>query len=128
MSNGYYLFWLAELFIGVLVGMCVAKHPSSLRTGLALTLVLGTVAIVELIVVNELKHNLRQGNFVGYVVDGLGFLFPFWSFCLLFAFVGYWLASWASGQLGIGGWQFGIPTLLALVAIYAIVAAIGRMM
>lgn len=44
MSNGYYLFWFVELCIGAIVGASAAKGATSLRAGLAITLLLGTVA------------------------------------------------------------------------------------
>jgi hypothetical protein len=86
------------------------------------------VGIVELIVVSAQKLNRDDGNIVAHVVSVLVFGFVLWGISLFCVYVGYWLAFWVSGRLGIGGWQFGIPTLLAFVAIYAVVAAIGRTM
>jgi hypothetical protein len=135
MSNWYYLFWFVEMCIGAVIGTAARKVGPQSRAGIAVTLLLGALAIVELLTVIELRHNVRHGNIVGYVFAWLVLLLPFWMFCLLFAVVGYWLAFWASRRLGIGGrqlgtagWQFGLSTLLAFVAVYAVVAAIGRMM
>ncbi len=128
MSKLYFLFWFLQLCIGGVVGVSTSKQPSSLRPGLAMTLLFGTLAIVELLVVNELRHNLRSGNIVADVLGGLGFAFPFWTFCLLFACLGYWSAFWISFRLQVDGGHFGKMAFLSFVAIYAVVAAIGRTM
>jgi hypothetical protein len=129
MSSGYYWFWLAEFCIGALVGVCAVKQTP--MRGLAISLLLGWAGVVELIVVSIPKNRIDISlvSLVGHVVGVMGFGFLLWVFSLLFACVGYWLAFWISRRLGVGGgWQFSIPALFALVAIYAAVAAIGRMM
>ncbi len=136
MSGYQYLFCCSEFCIGALVGASAVKGASSLRTGLAVTLLLGTGAIVELIVIDELRHNRRPGSIVAYVIGSLGFfLVPLWARCLLFACVGYLMAFWAAGvnyrlrsENGIQRVrraQFSISTILALIALYGVVAAIG---
>jgi len=127
MPNGYYWFWLLELCIGVLVGMSAAKEAPG--RGVAITLLLGAAGVVELFVVTILRSDRGDiRNIVAQTISVMVFGFVLWGIALFFACAGYCSAFWVSGRLGVGGGQFSIGNLLALAALYAGIAAIGRML
>jgi hypothetical protein len=126
MLSGYYLLLLMQLCIGALVGMSASKQFPG--RGLAIAILLGMAGIIEFEVIDALLLGRTETNFFARIAARLVFDSVLWSVAILFVCVGYGLGFWASGRLGVGGWQFGIPTLLAFVAIYAVVAAIARTM
>lgn len=128
MSSLYFVFWFAQMCIGAIVGSSTTKRSMSPWAGLRITLLLGKLAIVELIVVSELRDPRRPAGLVGFVVATLALGFALWGICLLFACIGYWLADSLLAYTGFAGWQVGTPTLVALATVFTVVAAIGRLM
>jgi hypothetical protein len=128
MSNLMYTFFVLELCIGVLVGALVAQRMSPWSTGLIKAVLLGVVAVVELIVALELHHNRRPGNIILYTIAAFLVYFGLWGLCLIFTCIGYMLTYLILTWFDVEGWRFKIPALLALCAIYLIVAVIGGFM
>ncbi|UUO05344.1 hypothetical protein M4951_18420 [Blastopirellula sp. J2-11] len=126
MTSGFYAFLLVQLLIGAIVGKSVPMK--FLGIGWAIAVLLGMAAIVELIVVSAQNLDQKDISIAPHTVSVLLFGFVVWSISILFTCIGYWLGVFVSRRAGLGGAQFGIRTLLAFVAIYAVVAAMGRMM
>jgi hypothetical protein len=139
MLHWYQFFCFTEFLIGMLGGASAVKHGLSWQRGLARAFLIGATAIVELCAVNVLsiaQKDDRQGfSFLGMLSSTLFFGFNVWCISLLCLFVGYLLSSklvtlyCAHSSIDdrphVNRNRFGIRTMLALVAAYAAVAAIG---
>src|SRR5690242_18405974 len=94
--TSYYFFWFVQFCIGALVRILSDKRRLSLLSGFGTGLLYGLGAIIELLVVDELRHGRRTVSLIAYVLGGLGFLLPLWVITLVFNVLGYGLGALVS--------------------------------
>jgi uncharacterized membrane protein YeaQ/YmgE (transglycosylase-associated protein family) len=123
MSSLWYVFWLLQFCIGVLVGLYAPKHSPG--RGLIIAIVLGLAGIVEFVIVSTLMMNRSDINFVAQVLSVMFFGLVLWGISLFCVFAGYSLAFWISKRLVAGADRFGVLVLFSLGTIYAFIAALG---
>jgi hypothetical protein len=128
-STQFYPFFAVQFCIGATAGISARKDRESAFLWFMLALLLGFAAVVELVIVGELRR-IGEGDadIAKRVLSVVSFFILFWFFwvvCLFFNSVGYWATFFVSWRLDYGRGQLSLGALLLIVTLFALVAAMA---